>query len=142
MKPMVEILTEARELLADPDRWTRGTFARTKLGTRVSPHAASAESFCMLGAAKRVLWTDISGEGMMPPARENAQGDPLRYQRSNNERILDARLLEVHNQLQECLPNRSDTVADFNDSIASHDQVIGVYDCAIEKERNRDDDSA
>jgi hypothetical protein len=46
----VDILKAARELIAKPERWTRGTFARNLDGHPVPYDTSLAASFCALGA--------------------------------------------------------------------------------------------
>jgi hypothetical protein len=46
----IQVLERARLIVADPTRWTRGTFARTKTGRVVSTFNDSAYKFCAMGA--------------------------------------------------------------------------------------------
>lgn len=50
MKTAVEILTEARSIIADPAQWATGTFARDVKGEAVDPITSDAVCFCALGA--------------------------------------------------------------------------------------------
>lgn len=54
MKSSVQVLTEARELLSDEKRWTKGEAARNVWGDVVSPHDEAAVCFCSLGALDKV----------------------------------------------------------------------------------------
>lgn len=42
------------ELLSKRSRWTQGVFARNKQGNKCDAFSATAESFCLSGAARRV----------------------------------------------------------------------------------------
>lgn len=54
MKTSLEVLRGARELLSDPSRWARGTFAKDAFGTKVGVSSSSAVSFCAAGALAKV----------------------------------------------------------------------------------------
>lgn len=47
------ILVRAREILADPARWTRGEAARTKTGIATASSSEHATCFCTIGAMER-----------------------------------------------------------------------------------------
>jgi len=49
MKPS-DVLRKATEKIATPDKWTRGTFARTANGLACSSCDDAAHAFCLLGA--------------------------------------------------------------------------------------------
>ena len=49
-----EILIAARDLIADPARWTRASFARNIEGKPVSAKSKTAVCWCAMGALKRV----------------------------------------------------------------------------------------
>jgi len=44
------ILKKARELISDPDRWTKGEMARTMFGASVSANDSKATCWCVMGA--------------------------------------------------------------------------------------------
>lgn len=48
-----QLLKRARKILAKPERWTKGTYARDRYGEPVSLFYSVAESFCLLGALER-----------------------------------------------------------------------------------------
>lgn len=50
----VEILKQARALIEDRKKWTRGTYARNAENVTVSPREASACKWCAFGAVWRV----------------------------------------------------------------------------------------
>ncbi len=41
---------KVKELLADPERWTIGTFARDEAGLDVNSNAPNARCWCLMGA--------------------------------------------------------------------------------------------
>jgi len=64
MKSELEVLTEARDLIADPAHWTQGWFARDMFGGSVDARSPSAACFCTLGAFGRALgrhFMDVTG---------------------------------------------------------------------------------
>ncbi len=54
MKTLREKLTEARELISDPENWTQGCFARDKDGEEVAAFLTNATCWCAWGALKYV----------------------------------------------------------------------------------------
>ena len=56
-----QVLINARALIADPARWTRGTLACTANGRRVDWHDQSATKWCALGAIYRAAY-DLVGD--------------------------------------------------------------------------------
>lgn len=52
MTPL-EILRGARELLAKPERWTKGESARDAWGKPISAFSTQATCFCLIGALYR-----------------------------------------------------------------------------------------
>ena len=52
-KTAVDVLREARELIAKPGGWTQGVFARTSEGKACPWQASTASCFCALGAVER-----------------------------------------------------------------------------------------
>lgn len=50
MKSAVQVLTEARELLSDENKWTQGWLARDKDGEPVDERQVEAVCFCSVGA--------------------------------------------------------------------------------------------
>ena len=53
LTPLQAGLIAVDELLADKSRWTRFTFARSKIGLWVDSSSKSAFSFCLQGAVRR-----------------------------------------------------------------------------------------
>ena len=49
-----EILVAARELISQPERWTKGEYARDLNGRRVSPGGPNAVCWCSIGAMAKV----------------------------------------------------------------------------------------
>lgn len=59
-----EVLTKARALIADENRWTQGKYARDALGEEAEPFEAGAVCFCALGAIAHVA--DLEPEHDLP----------------------------------------------------------------------------
>lgn len=53
MKSALELLKEARELISDKDRWTRGDLARDEYGHGVPYNSDRAVRWCSIGAIYR-----------------------------------------------------------------------------------------
>lgn len=53
-----QILRKARELISDPERWTKGAFARNAQGASVSYRHDAATCFCSVGAVERAAFKD------------------------------------------------------------------------------------
>jgi hypothetical protein len=49
-----ELLTSARDLIAEPEHWTQSDYAKNKDGERCSAFSEHVFSFCALGALFRV----------------------------------------------------------------------------------------
>lgn len=49
-----QILTQARELISDPKRWTKGYFAKTALGAPCGSLSDRAICWCISGAINKV----------------------------------------------------------------------------------------
>lgn len=62
---IVDILLEARNLIADRDQWTRGTFAVAADNMPVEPHSPLAIRWCAVGAIVKVC----SAHGLTNPNR-------------------------------------------------------------------------
>lgn len=54
----LEVLRGMRELLSDPERWTKKVSARDTIGNEVGPLDTRATSFCLYGAAVRIVGED------------------------------------------------------------------------------------
>lgn len=50
----IQTIIDARELISDPKKWTKGTDARNEKGDSVPSNAKDAVCFCMNGALARV----------------------------------------------------------------------------------------
>jgi hypothetical protein len=64
-KTVLQVLREARELLSDEKRWTRGSFAKNALGIDVEPTSDSAACFCAHGALLRAAGGDDTCSGLV-----------------------------------------------------------------------------
>lgn len=73
-KSVLQILTDARALVADAKTWTRGSMARRADGHPTSARSSTATCFCALGALTKA--SDKRGGGWDWDAY-NALGDEL-----------------------------------------------------------------
>lgn len=60
MSAAKQALIDARDLIADPERWTKHTFARDAKGKEVDPKSPDATCFCGLGALIKVVNGDLA----------------------------------------------------------------------------------
>ena len=111
----VDVLTEARDLISDPEHWSQGFYARNKAGDFIPLDVGRDDfhSFCMIGALKITLGV---------PA---VSGSPIYHSCYNL--IKDA--------VSAVFPEDSNTgtMSFFNDKkTRKHEDVIAVYNKAIE----------
>lgn len=105
-----ELLTGIRELLAVPERWTKGWFARDKEWNPRAADSPDATCWCLYGAAMKVG----GAEGNQATGR-----------------------LAI--SLRDCIPawcrrGELSYIAEFNDDPeTTHEQIIAALDCAIAK---------
>jgi hypothetical protein len=59
MKTTIEILKEARELIAKEGGWTQGWYARDADGAETLSSSEAAVCFCIIGAFRRVSHDEI-----------------------------------------------------------------------------------
>ena len=105
----LDILKAGRELLSDPNRWTKRTLARDKNGHATDVYDAKATCFCSLGAMHRAA------------LHKGADLD-TRY------RIQDRLTASV----KALYPRHPSLIYVFNDSSSTtHDQILAVWDHAI-----------
>ena len=64
-----QLLTDARRLLADPDRWTKGHYARDPYHNPITPGTPQAHSFCAAGGLYHVTAQHL-------PATDEPQPEP------------------------------------------------------------------
>ncbi len=88
-KSTVEVLREARQLIEDPERWTRNDWAVNDVGDRLKPRDPNACAWCLGGAVARVVddngfeeaevpFTDI-GVGAWAALEDAAGEDPINF---------------------------------------------------------------
>ena len=112
-KEAIQILREARELLAVPGKWCKNSFAKDCKGKITGVWSKDAVRFCMGGAV------------MLFSKSDNAQSyiDEQSY--------IFALLLETINQQYD---SQEDKVHKWNDkSFRRLDQVLTIYDLTIER---------
>ncbi|MGO7308731.1 hypothetical protein ACCS91_33290 [Rhizobium ruizarguesonis] len=106
-----EILTAGRELLSNPDHWTKGVLARDKKGESIGPFDPKASCFCTIGAIHKVVGP----------------------QQSELKRQVVGYLIEALDTVHKV----SAVVSAFNDHPkTSHEQVLELWDKAIEIARH------
>ena len=101
MKHVTEVLTEARNLISDPKRWTQGAYARDAAGLRTEWDSPNAVCWCTIGAIGKA-------------AEVASEHHPL--------------VVRAIKQLKRAIGDRS--ISRFNDSHI-HAQVMNGFDKAI-----------
>lgn len=112
---VVEVLEQARALIADQTHWCQNALAVDAEGCETDPSADDAMAWCALGAIYRA-----SDSGILSPAFDEA--DAALWRAIPTIRpgwTLDA------------------TVADVNDGL-DHAAVLALYDCAIAEARRQE----
>ena len=108
----LRVLEEARNLISDPDNWTRNVYAKTAEGISIAVHNKRAARFCAIGAVARVL-------------------------RINQEKIFDepSEMLAIRRALYDSARKLGfPGIAHLNDA-ADHSKVLEMYDGAITEEK-------
>lgn len=62
----LELLVRTRELLSDPERWTRGVSARDSRDGAVEPHHPDAAKWCVIGGIMRFTGVDCTEDYAHP----------------------------------------------------------------------------
>lgn len=62
MKTVAETLTNLKNLIGDPSRWTTGACARDEYGHEVDIDSPRAVSFCLLGGMAKVVEKNDDGD--------------------------------------------------------------------------------
>jgi len=102
-KQLIEVLTEARHLIANG--WTQRTPARGKRGLRVSPFGRYACQFCAIGAMVRASKSLYCHEGASSTLVANLPGSWESIVRFNDdERTTQKMVLEAFDKAIQSLP--------------------------------------
>lgn len=106
MSKVTEILVGAREILSDPNRWTREFQARDSEGHSIGWRDSRAVCFCLMGAINRA-GLDISPTDISPA-------------------------YEAMDELDKVLDN---AIPVFNDRTSTtHEDILKALDAAIERQ--------
>lgn len=110
MGSVLELLVEAKALIEDESKWARGYYARGKNGELREPTEDGATCFCSIGALMKVL---------------NGYDYPESLQIDRAERVLN-----------KCVGGNGSIIGFNDDRSNSHEDVMAVWDKAIELERS------
>ena len=109
----VELLQQARDLIASPEAWTQGTYARNASGKRTPLAGPDAVCWCVSGALRRII--------------ERAETDPI----PDPLRDLWYETIPVVNRIANL--DMYSTLPIWNDKKGrTHAEVIALLDAAIE----------
>lgn len=90
-----------RELLSDPERWTKGAWALNQAGAEVNAISSDAKCWCLVGAISRCYRTDDEQQ-------------PIR---------------DASAKVKALILDRHATIVDFNDSPkTTHADILAVLD--------------
>lgn len=120
------ILTRARELIADPEHWTKHTLARNPDGKPISPFNPAATCWCAEGALVRAV------------AEHTNQLDELAsmYEDEAIEATFGSVYYKAGNLLHEFVTTPYGGYIDFNDDEdTTHAAILGLFDAAIAASR-------
>lgn len=112
-----QILTAARNLIADPAHWTRETVARDKRGRPTEPYNPNACQFCALGALTAVFY---QADPLACTAAEVNELDRAHEQAKRALRIAGEAGFGVN----------SFTISRVNDQLG-HEATLKMFDAAI-----------
>ena len=110
----LDILTEARALIALPERWTQGAYARNKHGAAIAMRSRHAVAFCATAALYRAM--DRHAHGTALPA-------DLQQACKRARDILDGTVAEL-------TEGRYTATHNYNDA-TSHSCMLHTFDIAI-----------
>ena len=124
-----ELLSAARELIADEARWTRDWSAKRGDGMPVEPESPEATCWCALGAVRRAVH-DQPDRGAAAVGEPHPL-EPLAYAA---ERRLEG-AIDILGFCPSTPPNPVSRVPSVNDFLG-HAAVMSMYDVAIEQAKN------
>lgn len=104
-----EALAKARDLIKDPNRWTRNMYARDRTGNYASPNSPDAICWCAIGAVHHVFGTRPQTQSEMTDEQMKAF----------------TALVNTATLMHDTLPDR------VNDRLG-HAAVLELFDRAIE----------
>ena len=123
MKTVKQVLVEARALISEESKWTKGEEARDADGTPVLAYSSEADCFCALGATFAA-----AARSFLAPA---GPGEVAREQLALTAGKILGRPWDLLCPLG--------AVADFNDhESTSHADVLALYDLTIERRSGED----
>lgn len=126
-----DLLKKAKEVVKNPHHWVQDDYAVNAKGDRVDVGNETACRFCMMGAfRKAVFGTDT--ETRSSAAFNSGGGNPASHLTSVEIRAARSAWEFVEKQFVK--PKGFNSIVSFNDAReTSHEDVIGVFDAAIEK---------
>lgn len=127
----LQILEGARELLTEPNRWTKGISARDYKGKQTWCLGPTACCWCLTGALRRAA-LELSGVLFLEPLKPTWRKS-LRFTR-----LILADVIEPDWESESY--DASDVVIEFNDhgDTTHHDVLVAIDAAIIEVEENLD----
>ncbi len=115
----LSLLVDARTLISDPEKWTRGTPARDKHGDPATPDSKDAVAWCADGAVTRSMYR--TSETLHVPAETQHAGERA------------ARLLDT--AVSALTLGRYTQMPIYNDA-TDHGTILHTFDIAISLARH------
>jgi len=128
----IDILRTAREIISDPEHWTKGVYARNASSVQVDTNSATAVRFCATGCIKRAT-------GKVVAAAVNSNVDLTLINIVEDFPEVGYPHLwaikELDSALSDCLEEHTlDRVVYYNDHPeTTHADILALFDKAIEK---------
>ena len=119
------ILTEARQLIAEPEKWTQGAFARDRDGGAVDAEAEEARSFCAYGALLKASF-NLAGKPHLTASDHASRRYAIDAIDALDVLIAGAGILLSEGE------GEDDAVRDWNDAdCRGHEEVLAAFDNAL-----------
>jgi hypothetical protein len=106
MKPVAELILAAKAIIANPNNWTQGTYARDKTGRPAMICAPSACQWCSRGAVRKaamqpgLMASDVQAEEFLDAAAFRlSQGEYLSIVHLNDQSVIVTQLPSLHERV-------------------------------------------
>jgi hypothetical protein len=122
MKHVIDVLREARELIADPKHHCKYAYGECEKGNTTDPRWERCTRFCSIGSVQRAVY-GVWKDGQVFTREETERQHSL--------------ITEAMQLLHECRDERYACIADVND-LGGHAKALEMFDRAIEAAKGKD----
>lgn len=126
MKHVIDVLREARELIADPKHHCEQAYGKSAAGFPTDPRFETCTQFCALGAVQRAAYGVFADVTMV--TRESTRESAIEA----TELVQQATQL-----LHDCRDQRYACISDVND-LGGHEKALEMFDRAIEAAKGKE----